>query len=274
LNIDPPVYIGRDIDNVNSKAETWCFYAFKNGVGRFVKYINYPFWAVGSDMPSRFDLSVIPPPNVLEDVELFITDKVTFHELPRKQGRRNRIIRTIVGDGGSLVAVSGRENPSSQPVQGSDPGRGSGTDAGRVPDAGTGTSTGSQKVRRRRRRVHPDVPESSGGSGVRSVPSEPRVGVCAVSGRMQDLDTGQIVGHVDDIKPVEAAKKLLKRARKLKNPVIPIVTSTGRVDFNVVEELKQVVAVAEVAAKALPTPEPIGVETVAKRKPGRPKRNL
>lgn len=49
-------------------------------------------------MPDKFDLSAMPPPNVVEDVGLFVEGKVTFHELPRKQGRRQRVIRTIIGD--------------------------------------------------------------------------------------------------------------------------------------------------------------------------------
>jgi hypothetical protein len=62
---------------------------------------------------------------------------------------------------------------------------------------------------------------------------ERRTSVCGLSGRIMDLDTGKIVGHVDD--------------------------------ENLVKE--DVAAVTD-----LPTPEPKGVETVAKRQRGKPKR--
>jgi hypothetical protein len=219
----------------------------KEGVGRFVKYITYPMWATATQMPDKYDLSKFPPADVIENVELLINDKATFHELPRKQGRRHRVIRTIIGvsDGGdnSVPGIGARD--SSGPVP-------SGSD---VP--GIGEPKGDGRVeRRRRRRVSPEsVPSGTG----------PRV------------QTNLLVTESDQER-TEQLRKTLQRPRKKvrKSPPIDIRTSSG-VETVVVTETKEgdstVFKMETLQEKALPTPEPTaGVETVAKRKRGRPRK--
>lgn len=115
MNINPPVYLGVSVEK--DETPTWCFIAIKDGVGRFVRYINYPLWSRGSDMPDKLNIKTQPPVNILEDVSLFIEGKIAFHELPPKRGRRRRVIRTLLGD-----VCGGGSNPG-EPGGSSSPGQ-------------------------------------------------------------------------------------------------------------------------------------------------------
>lgn len=74
-------------------------------------------WAKGNDMPDTLNLRIKPPENVLEDVSLFIEGLATFYELPPKQGRRKRVIRTLADAGGNDFNDSGRTIDVGQLVQ-------------------------------------------------------------------------------------------------------------------------------------------------------------
>jgi hypothetical protein len=168
--------------------------AVKDGVGRFVKYVRYPYWARSSDMPDKFTLKVKPPEDVVRDVELFIQGKVTFSD-----GKRGRIIRTLLGgapgsrDGGTVSFHARRTTNVGEHFQ---------------PDewtGGTGVSGLPDETKRngKTRKVHGDgLP-----GGDLSKSRRAYTGICAITGREQTVyvDTGEIVpqGHVDSKKLVE-----------------------------------------------------------------------
>lgn len=74
-------------------------------------------WARGRDMPDKLDLKTKPPEDILENVGLFIEGKAEFHELPPKQGRKRRVIRTLVDLGGDSTDVSRGTAPVGESVQ-------------------------------------------------------------------------------------------------------------------------------------------------------------
>lgn len=211
---------------------------------------------MADQMPSKYLVDIFPPPDVVENVELLINDKATFHELPRKQGRRNRIVRTIIGptNGGSDSPV----------------GVGAAIAAGAISSAGFDVSSpGEPKSdgpvkRRRRRRVHPEVVSSGNAAGVQA--------------KFPVTET--------DKERTEKIRKTLSRpTRKKRKTQEQVCARTGRtqtIDTATGEVLSmrgptleemQEAGVAGVVVQALPTPEPeTGIETVAKRKRGRPRK--
>lgn len=115
-------------------------------------------WSRGGDMPDQLNIRTQPPENILEDVELFIEGKATFHELPPKQGRRKRVIRTLVDAGGDNNDVSGRAVNAGQSVQ-RERGAG-GTGLSSVPSSPV--QSGTKRKTARRRHPSTDLPKSSG----------------------------------------------------------------------------------------------------------------
>lgn len=157
ITIKPPIYLGVDSDG---DTKIWCFIAVKEGVGRFVRYIKYPMWSKGSDMPDMFNIRTPPPEDVLNDVELFIEGKATFHELPPKQGRKRRVIKTLVEATGDHFDVSGGVVESREPVQRKR--RAGGTGLGSVPSTPVQDGTSGASARGRLRST--DLQKSSRGT--------------------------------------------------------------------------------------------------------------
>jgi hypothetical protein len=47
-----PVYLGKStLVKGKGSSESFFFFASKNGVGRFLKYSNYPYWAAAANLP-------------------------------------------------------------------------------------------------------------------------------------------------------------------------------------------------------------------------------
>ncbi len=111
MQIKTPFYLGKD-----PKSDTYFFFAEKQGVGRFIKYVRYPFWDA-SPFVTSFVLAK-PPDSILEEVELFANGQVAYQVTP-KQGRKKEVVVRIETPNPTLEEVDGEadvnksNNPSS-----------------------------------------------------------------------------------------------------------------------------------------------------------------
>jgi hypothetical protein len=110
-------------------------------LGRFIRYVNYPYWCAADDLCGRFEININPPDQIAEDVILFTQGKVTFNVIPKKQGRRERIVRNVIFEEGSNVAQSGGSGDTGGDPSGIDSGVG-GPDKG---DGIPGEASGRRK---------------------------------------------------------------------------------------------------------------------------------
>lgn len=86
-----PLYLGKD-----PKSETYFFLGHKQGFGRFIKYIRYPFWAGANALVDFLDTTGEAPSEVLREVLLFVADKVEFEVVPKRRGKPETILRREV----------------------------------------------------------------------------------------------------------------------------------------------------------------------------------
>lgn len=88
-----PQYLGKDL--LSQGEAVWIFFALKNGVGRFIRFIKYPFWASEIGIPAQLDVETQPPADVFEEVKLFVAGKVSYEEKKTPKGRKTKIVRIL-----------------------------------------------------------------------------------------------------------------------------------------------------------------------------------
>lgn len=168
-----PLYIGKSSTPGSSKSkarDSYYFYGSKDGVGRFIKYSNYPFWDMGSKLPDFLVLEEVPE-SVVNDVRAFVEGKVEFTLMPKTKGKHEKVLRKEVSynqEYGVNNAASITGNTAQSPPSGT-----SGTRQTTGAHAGqsrTETSTGEVKEHR----LPPSTQdrEDSQGKGSRLVRSD------------------------------------------------------------------------------------------------------
>lgn len=152
VNQQPLLYLGRD-----KVSGSYYFLSSKEGEGRFLKYVTYPFWCLASNIGNLLDLTAELPAEIMQDVISFVNGTVRYEIVPRKQGRAERVIRHQIEStpGEQRTGAASNDQGKSGPlvVQGQ-----IGT-----PRGGNETSDGQPVVKRGRgrpRKVQP--PDSSG----------------------------------------------------------------------------------------------------------------
>ncbi len=94
-----PVYLGKSsiakAGKNKGSLDSYYFYSQKNGLGRFVKYANYPYWAAASNVPDSLVLED-PPESVVTEVHAFVSGKVEFTVIPKTRGRSEVVLRKEV----------------------------------------------------------------------------------------------------------------------------------------------------------------------------------
>lgn len=93
-----PLYIGKSSTPGSSKSkakDSYYFYGCKDGMGRFIKHSNYPFWDMGSKLPDFLVLEE-PPDNVIQDVKAFVEGRVEFTLIPKTKGKHEKVLRKEV----------------------------------------------------------------------------------------------------------------------------------------------------------------------------------
>lgn len=146
-----PLYIGKSSTPGSSKSkarDSYYFYGSKDGVGRFIKYSNYPFWDMGSKLPDFLVLEEAPE-SVVNDVRAFVEGKVEFTLVPKTKGKHEKVLRKEVSynqEYGVNNAASITSNTAQSPPSGT-----SGTRPTTGPDSGQSrTETTTSKVEEHR----------------------------------------------------------------------------------------------------------------------------
>jgi hypothetical protein len=88
INSKPLLYLGRD-----KVSGSYYFLSSKEGEGRFLKYVTYPFWCLASSIGNLLDLTAELPAEVMQDVINFVNGTVRYEIVPRKQGRAERVVK-------------------------------------------------------------------------------------------------------------------------------------------------------------------------------------
>jgi hypothetical protein len=88
INSQPLLYLGRD-----KVSGSYYFLSSKEGEGRFLKYVTYPYWCLASNIGNLLDLTAELPAEILEDVINFVNGTVRYEIVPRKQGRAERVVK-------------------------------------------------------------------------------------------------------------------------------------------------------------------------------------
>lgn len=92
MDYSTPFYLGR-----NDTEGSFYFFASKQGVGRILKYIKYPFWCSGKDIDIGLTLGdEQPPEEVISEVQLFVLGKLEFSLIPKRRGKAESVVRTEV----------------------------------------------------------------------------------------------------------------------------------------------------------------------------------
>lgn len=107
-NLAQPLYLGKGVGT-----SSYFFLANKSGIGRFIKFVKYPFWCGHKDLPDELVLNSTLPESVLNEVTLFINGLVEFEITPKRQGRAESVSRKEVIN---LTPVPGELNVSNSPT--------------------------------------------------------------------------------------------------------------------------------------------------------------
>ena len=146
-----PLYIGKSSTPGSSKSkarDSYYFYGSKDGVGRFIKYSNYPFWEMGSKLPD-FLVMEDAPEFVVADVRAFVEGRVEFTLVPKTKGKHEKVLRKEVSYNQEYGVNNAASNACNTPTI--DAGRLPGTRTTDCPDPDqSNTETSTRKVEEHR----------------------------------------------------------------------------------------------------------------------------
>ena len=92
--MESPLFLGRDL--LHKDEAVWIFFGLKDGIGRFIRFVKYPYWCSESCIPAQLIVEEKPPVEVVEEVKLFALGKVIYEQRKTPSGKRTKIVRVPV----------------------------------------------------------------------------------------------------------------------------------------------------------------------------------